>query len=186
VIAFEVLTGDVDGIPTAFVVPAIPEAASPQVRGAIARRRLATVSGVPVRRHPLSDHGAVNGVGAPVNACSGLEHERSAGMPTRAPTGLGPSGRRLWRAIMGAFDLAEHEQSLLQQAARTADELDALQLVIAAEGVMAPVGRVHPALIESRQLRLALSRLLTSLRVPDEDGVQPQRRGIRGAYRPSA
>ena len=31
--AFEVLTGDVDGIPTTFAVPTVPEAATPEVRG---------------------------------------------------------------------------------------------------------------------------------------------------------
>ncbi len=56
----------------------------------------------------------------------------------------------------------------------------------AADGVMltdpkrGPI--THPALVESRQQRLVLARILTALRVPDADGVQPQRRGLRGFY----
>lgn len=49
--------------------------------------------------------------------------------------------------------------------------------------------RVHPALVEARQLRIALARLIAALPLPagDEDdqaaGRRPQRRvGVRGIY----
>ena len=39
----------------------------------------------------------------------------------------------------------------------------------------------HPALTESRQQSITLTRLIASLRLPsDEDDVRPQRRGSRG------
>ena len=43
---FDVFSGDVEGVSTAFVVPVLPDDAPATVREGIARRRLATVSGV--------------------------------------------------------------------------------------------------------------------------------------------
>lgn len=104
------------------------------------------------------------------------------------PKGAGPSGRALWREILSKYDLEQHELAMLREAVRTVDDLDALAATVAAEGIMAG-GRVHPALVESRQLRISLARLLGALRLPagDEDdqapGRRPQRRvGARGVY----
>ena len=64
--------------------------------------------------------------------------------------------------------------------------IQAVGHVVAAEGVtLGP--RPHPALAESRQLRIALARLLGALRLPagDEGALirRPQRRsGARGVY----
>ncbi|MHA6629401.1 hypothetical protein ACU61A_28525 [Pseudonocardia sichuanensis] len=107
----------------------------------------------------------------------------------RAPKGLGPSGRRLWRAVLVDFGLAEHELALLLEACRTVDQLDAFTEVIAAEGVIdRATGRAHPAVVESRQQRLVLTRVLATLRVPpamppaDEPSAPQGRSGARGAY----
>ena len=66
--------------------------------------------------------------------------------------------------------------------------MDVLAAAVAADGVMRG-GKVHPGLVEARQLRIALARLLGALRLPagDEDdqaaGRRPQRRvGARGVY----
>lgn len=108
-----------------------------------------------------------------------------------APRGAGPSGRRLWRSVVGDFELDEHEVALLVEAVRTVDQLDRLDAVVAEEGVMERgTGRAHPALVEARQQRLTLARLLATLRLPAGDvddtpaaGARPQRRGAaRGAY----
>jgi hypothetical protein len=99
-----------------------------------------------------------------------------------APAGAKASGRRLWTEVLDVYDLEEHELSLLREAVRTVDQLDALQRIVDKQGPML-AGKVHPALVEARQLRLVLARLVASLRLPDEDGVQPQRRGAaRGVY----
>jgi hypothetical protein len=45
VTSFDVFTGAVEGIDTAFVVPALPDDATETVREGIARRRLATING---------------------------------------------------------------------------------------------------------------------------------------------
>ncbi len=71
---------------------------------------------------------------------------------------------------------------MLREAARTVDQLDALDDVVRRDGVML-VDRVHPAVVEARQLRLTLARLIASLRLPDEVDERPQRRGgARGIY----
>lgn len=112
----------------------------------------------------------------------------------RAPAGAGPSGRRLWADVLGKYELEEHETAILTEMCRTVDTLDRLAAVVKRDGLMVPVlpsgEKVHPALVEARQLRLALARLSASLRLPaGEEGDQPahlrrpQRRGgARGAY----
>ncbi len=97
---------------------------------------------------------------------------------------LGPGGGRLWAEVLGRYELDEHERALLLQAARTVDVLDDLAAVTAAEGPLSPIGDVHPAVVEARQQRLTLARLIASLRLPEDalDG-RPQRRGgARGSY----
>ena len=108
----------------------------------------------------------------------------TAGKAPAAPAGTGPGGRRLWRDIVTRFDLAEAEVAILREAARTVDQLDRLDEVVRRDGVTTPEGRPHPALVESRQLRITLARLIAAMRLPDDDleDARPQRRGIRGVY----
>lgn len=87
----------------------------------------------------------------------------------RPPAGTRAPGRRLWESIVAEFTLTERELALLREATRTVDQLDALAAVVARDGVIEPVtGKAHPALVESRQLRLVLSRLLGGLDFPSE------------------
>jgi hypothetical protein len=97
------------------------------------------------------------------------------------PEGLRKGGRRLWTAVTAVYVLTEHEQALLKQACRTVYTLDGLDLVVAAEGLLVD-GRPHAAVVEARQQRIVLARMLAALRLPDETGQQPQRRGVRGVY----
>ncbi len=103
-----------------------------------------------------------------------------------APAGAGTAGKRLWRSVLADFELAEHELALLRQAVCVADTCAALQATVDRDGLLA-AGRAHPALVELRQQRVLLARLIVALRVPlgaDED-VQPGRaqyRGTRGVY----
>jgi hypothetical protein len=113
----------------------------------------------------------------------------------RAPTGAGTAGKKLWKAVLDSFELAEHEQTLLRQAVRVADLCEQLQAVVDAEGAMLTghdnQPRTHPAVIELRQQRIVLARLVVALRVPlgdqETDGptgepARLQRRGPRGVY----
>jgi hypothetical protein len=118
------------------------------------------------------------------------ESEVAVSIP-RAPAGAGDAGRRLWRAVLDEYELAEHELALLRQAVRVADTCEALQAVVSAEGELSTsrLGevRAHPALVELRAQRILLARLVVALRVPlgdQEEAVAPrtQRRGLRGVY----
>lgn len=93
------------------------------------------------------------------------------------PKGLGPSGRALWKRIVAAlpdgWEWDDREASVLGLACRQADDLAALERVLADEGVMS-VGSAgqpvtHPAVAEARQARLAIGRLLGQLALPDEE-----------------
>ncbi len=104
-----------------------------------------------------------------------------------APTGAQSAGRRLWRAVVVDFDLAEHELTLLREAVFVADVCDRLQQLVHEDGPMVE-GRANPALVELRMQRILLARLLVALRVPigdaedAESGDRLQRRGLRGVY----
>jgi hypothetical protein len=110
-------------------------------------------------------------------------------MNTKIPTvppGTKASGRRLWRDVLGKYELEEHELAMLREMVRTVDLLDSLAAIVEKDGPMVG-GRMHPALVEARQLKIALARLIAALRLPaGEEGEQerrPQRRvGARGVY----
>lgn len=109
------------------------------------------------------------------------------------PRGSQAAGRRLWRSVLGEFELAEHELTLLRQAVRVADVCEVLQRRVDDEGVLLG-DRAHPALVELRAERILLARLIVALRVPfglqeDAGGVEvvtshgrTQYRGLRGVY----
>lgn len=105
------------------------------------------------------------------------------------PEGLQERGEAVWRAVMTAFELQAHETALLVEICRTVDLLDRLQALVLDQGEVLPWGdgvRANPALVELRQHRLVLSRMITSLGIPaDEDqwkpGYQPRYRGGRAS-----
>lgn len=102
------------------------------------------------------------------------------------------TGAALWAAVLDEFELDEHEVVLLRELVRTVDLLDVLAAVVEAEGpiLSTPSGpRIHPAVVEARQARIAAARLTAVLRLPggsegDEvEGRRKQRRvGTRGVY----
>lgn len=97
------------------------------------------------------------------------------------PAGLKAGGKRLWKSITDDFELGEHELSVLLEAARTVDSLDALEAIVRAEGVTmtSPQGvKAHVALVEARAQRTTLAKLVASLRIPLDEG-EAQGRGQR-------
>lgn len=116
--------------------------------------------------------------------------KRSAADPL---PGLSASASDLWHSIIDEWELDEHELSLLRELVRVVSRLDALDDIVAADGLMvtSPGGvmKAHPALVEARQLAIAQARLTAVLRLPDgEEGSEsPTRRqrrsGARGIYR---
>ena len=110
-----------------------------------------------------------------------------ANTPT-PPRGTQAAGKRLWRSVLTAFTLEEHELALLRQAVHVADLCDVLQAIVDVEGPILE-DRAHPALVELRQQRILLARLIVALRVPlgeqDAQDAAPGRtqyRGVRGVY----
>ena len=87
---------------------------------------------------------------------------------------FGPRGQAFHDKITAAFVLSEAESQLFAEVCRVLDEIDGLNAAVKRDGIT--VGgstgqiRVHPALGEVRQHRLALGRLLAQLSLPDEDG----------------
>lgn len=108
------------------------------------------------------------------------------------PRGTGRSGARLWRDVLGKYELEEHETALLIEACRTVDQLDGLHAILEREGLVVegPHGsKAHPALTAAQQLRITLARIVAALRLPageEDEGAgsrRPQRRvGVRGVY----
>lgn len=97
--------------------------------------------------------------------------------PPRAPKGLGTTGKRLWKAVLDdlpkGWELDRRELELLALAARQSDDLTRLEAAIKKEGVMSigSTGQlvVNPAVTEARQARLAISRLVGLLELPDAE-----------------
>jgi hypothetical protein len=111
----------------------------------------------------------------------------------RPPQGAGPSGRRVWRAVVGEFELEEHERALVTALVRQVDRLDELEKLIAAEGLTVTghgTVKMHPAVIEARQSAIAVARISAALRLPAGEQEEGQgaasgtqrRGGARGVY----
>jgi hypothetical protein len=90
---------------------------------------------------------------------------------------LGKAGKALQRAVQAGipdgWELDEREVEMLDLAARQADDLERLETAISEAGAMVagstgqPV--VNPAIPEARQARIAISRLLGALQLPDAE-----------------
>ena len=94
-----------------------------------------------------------------------------------APDGLGERGRSLWESIAfglpADWEFTEREVEILGLACRQADDLALLEAEIDKLGVttMGSQGQVviAPMIPEARQARLAISRLLGSIELPDDE-----------------
>lgn len=106
--------------------------------------------------------------GEAVAGCDDPQHPISAAPPT-----LGPRAATFWAKVQADFELSDVEHELLVEACRLLDECERLNDALT-EGGLVVAGstgqpRVHPALTELRQHRLALGRLMAQLDLPDED-----------------
>jgi len=103
------------------------------------------------------------------------------------PEGLDAGGAALWRAVTDAHQLDAVQEVTLIEACRAKDRLDRLDAMSRSDSqTWATVGRADLRLDLDRNVtRTAdvLKQLLASLRLPDEHGRRPQRRGTaRGVY----
>ena len=92
----------------------------------------------------------------------------------KLPVGLKTCGKRLWSAVADVYVLNPAEVSMLEQACRTADELDRLERAVRVLPELVVQGSMgqpkpHPLLEEVRRHRVLLERLTASLALPDDD-----------------
>jgi hypothetical protein len=89
------------------------------------------------------------------------------------PTGLGPAGTALWKRLVSVYDFEPRELVIVELACRQASDIAALDRAIKADGVIVLGSKGQPrlaqAVVEVRQCRLALARLLGELALQAED-----------------
>lgn len=90
-----------------------------------------------------------------------------------APKGLQVKGKRLWRDITSGYELRADELRILEDACREVDLIERLEaeLSTAPLVVNGSMGQpvAQPLVQEIRQHRGVLARLLTSLKLPDDE-----------------
>lgn len=106
---------------------------------------------------------------------------------------FGPAGAAIYDAITDDCDLQEHERFQVEQAARLADEIERLRGELEAAPLIVKGSQGQPVaqpLIEAtRSHRLALTRILASLKIPapeDAAPVDPETRKRSEAARKAA
>ncbi len=93
-------------------------------------------------------------------------------MTPRAPSGLRQSGKGLWRAVVDehAIALDRRALKLLAEACRALDTVRDLERQVRTDGLMVPGSqgqlRLHPAVAEMRQARLAVAHLVRAALFP--------------------
>ena len=91
------------------------------------------------------------------------------------PSDLEPRGRgrHFWRAVLAENELRPDELEVLAESCRMLDLLD--QLRLSATDIIVD-GKMHPAIVEARQVRQELRRALAQLSLQDPEG--EEERGI--------
>jgi len=107
----------------------------------------------------------------------------------RPPRTLSPGGRALWTGVVADHQLDAVQQVTLLEACRAKDRLDRLHAMSRGTSeVWAEAGTYSVSVDHGRcvnQTADLLKQLLAAMRLPDESGRRPQRRGTaRGVYRP--
>ena len=113
------------------------------------------------------------------------------------PEGLESGGLALWSAVTSAYELDVLQVVQLTEACRLKDRLDKLDEQLRGD-VDTWVRLEHSSLTHAYELKVDkaaqlanatadhMKKLLNALRLPDESGRRPQRRGPRGVQQPSS
>ena len=115
---------------------------------------------------------------------------------TTTPTGLRRGGKALWKAVADDHDLDAVQQVQLEEACRAKDRLDQLDRLLRGDVDAWSVVRfderaddytlkIDAALTQANATANLMKQLIAALRLPDEFGKKPQRRGPRGVQNPS-
>ena len=112
------------------------------------------------------------------------------------PEGLGEGGRLLWDSVLADHDLDVMQMMQLAEACRAKDRLDKLDELLRGD-VEVWARLTHRTRTEDYELKIddaaklanatanQMKQLFAAMRLPDEMGKRPQRRGARGAQKPS-
>lgn len=85
------------------------------------------------------------------------------------PDGLGVNGQRLWIAVTSEYNLFAHHPILLREACLVCDEIGRLQAFIDdADNSLHAQREAKSAVVELRLQRLLLTRILSSMRFPED------------------
>jgi hypothetical protein len=103
----------------------------------------------------------------------------------KRPGGLDPAGASLWKRLTGAYSFDTWELAVVEAACRQADDIARLEQAIASDGLVVRGSQGQPrlsqAVTEVRLSRLAMARLLDTLRLPAEDESDATARDGRSA-----
>ena len=108
----------------------------------------------------------------------------------RQPPGLDAPGRALWKRFTSAYVLEPWEVTILEMAARQADDVKRLDDAIREDGVLTEgsqgQSRLAGVVSEARAGRQALAKLLGLIKLPSSDGAaedEPQSAAGRRAQK---
>ena len=93
-------------------------------------------------------------------------------IPPRAPAKLGAKARKVWVETVKVYDLRQDELNALEDACREIDLIDRMEAEVSKGGLIVlgsqkqPVA--NPLVTEIRQHRMAVQRLLASLKLPED------------------
>jgi phage terminase small subunit len=104
----------------------------------------------------------------------------------KPPSGLKAPGKGLWSAIVAdvspVMELDARDLHTLTAACASADTIAALEVAVKKDGEILPSGKLNPAVVELRQQRVALMRLLSAVDLDERPAVTPtQRRASKAA-----
>ena len=105
-----------------------------------------------------------------------------------APKGVGTQGKKLWREVLSEHELSQAELSILTAACRCITTLERIAEELESGALTSLNARgdlvSSPLVVEQRQQSATLTRLIASLRLPEDNSDdRPQRRGAaRGSY----
>lgn len=95
----------------------------------------------------------------------------------RQPSGLKAAGKQLWSSVLEGLTLRPDEISIVAAAAKTADQVAALERHVAKSGIMiaGSMGQkvLNPTIPELRQQRQLLASLLARLDIPEAEEGAP-------------
>jgi hypothetical protein len=110
---------------------------------------------------------------APRKPAAAPQNVPDAPVTPSLPADLSPRAESFWRKSAADFELTDGEVELLTEAAYLLTEIDGLRDALARDGLIVEGAsgqpRVHPAVNEVRQHRMALARMLKQLDLPAED-----------------